>query len=80
MRIPHIYFVSFKNTKGEYKGGYFTYFGLHRSWESTWDRIRKLEIDKDKKYIYGGFLTWRAILYIIAPFRIYTREIQKDVT
>ena len=72
MKIPHIYFVLFK-TKHKRKI-YYTYFGLHRSWDSTWDRIYKLKIDKDKEYIYGTFLPWKALFYILMPFDIFYED------
>ena len=70
--IPHIYYVFFKDKKT--KGIGYTYFGLHRSWESTWNRIRELGIDKNKKYIDGWYLTWKALFFILMPFKIFYKE------
>ena len=68
--------MCFKENVGK---GYFTFFGMHRSWKNTWKEIYRLNLDKNRKYLYGGSLDWKALLYIFAPFRIFKNEIQNKV-
>ena len=72
MKIPKIYFVIFKTKKR--RNLYYVYFGLHRSWKSTWNRIYELGIDKDRKYIHGTYLSWKALFFLLMPFRIFYEE------
>ena len=72
MKIPHIYFVSFKEKNR--KNVYYVYFGLHRSWESTWNRIRELKIDKNRKYLHGTYLSWKGVFFLLMPLRIFHED------
>jgi len=66
MRIPHIYHIIFSYKENNQKV-ILDYWGMHWSWESTWDNIKKNKFDEGKKYITGSNLEWKLFFILFIP-------------